>query len=138
MFAFLLVFLSFTAFGHCRFDALSQEFVDHINSLNTTWKAKQNFPGRSIDEVQKLCGTVFLKDDPLKPPLREDLPLSYPFPMPAQFDARTVWPHCSTISQISDQGHCGSCWVWRHYYNKLDTYVMIIHYVGIQYSFSDE
>lgn len=115
MFAFLLVFLSFTALGHCEFDPLSQEYIDHINSLNITWKAQQNFPGRTIDEVQKLCGTVFLKDDPLKPPLQKGLPLEYPIPIPPQFDARMAWPHCATIHQISDQGHCGSCWVMETY-----------------------
>ena len=118
MFALFLVLFSFTTLGQCRFDPLSQEFIDHINSLNTTWKAKQNFPGRTISELQRLCGTKLIKDDPLMPPLRKDRPLAYPYPMPAEFDARTVWPHCSTISKIGNQGHCGSCWVWRHYYHN--------------------
>ena len=114
MFALFLVLFSFTALGQCKFDPLSQEFIDHINSLNTTWKAKQNFPGRTISELQRLCGTKLIKDDPLMPPLK-DRPIAYPYPMPTEFDARTVWPHCTTISKIGNQGHCGSCWVWRYY-----------------------
>ena len=134
MFAFLLVFLSFTAFGQCKFDPLSQEFIDHINNLNTTWKAKQNFPGKTISELQHLCGTKLTKDDPLMPPPRKDHPLTYPYPLPTEFDARTVWGHCTTISKIGNQGHCGSCWVWRYKYhcvcvcNNYSLYRLLLHH----------
>eukprot|EP00270_Netrium_digitus_P003651 TRINITY_DN14315_c0_g1_i3.p1 TRINITY_DN14315_c0_g1~~TRINITY_DN14315_c0_g1_i3.p1 ORF type:complete len:377 (-),score=90.83 TRINITY_DN14315_c0_g1_i3:79-1188(-) len=33
-------------------------------------------------------------------------------PLPEQFDAREKWPHCSTLFEIRDQGHCGSCWAF--------------------------
>ena len=36
-------------------------------------------------------------------------------PLPKTFDARTAWPNCPTISEIRDQGSCGSCWVGRIY-----------------------
>lgn len=31
--------------------------------------------------------------------------------IPTSFDARTQWPHCTSIGSIKNQGHCGSCWV---------------------------
>ena len=31
--------------------------------------------------------------------------------IPENFDARQQWPDCPTISEIRDQGGCGSCWV---------------------------
>jgi len=31
--------------------------------------------------------------------------------IPKTFDARKKWKHCSTIGDVRDQGHCGSCWV---------------------------
>lgn len=31
--------------------------------------------------------------------------------IPEEFDARTHWPHCPTISEIGDLGSCGACWV---------------------------
>lgn len=30
--------------------------------------------------------------------------------LPEYFDAREKWPNCPTISEIPDQGSCGSCW----------------------------
>ncbi|XP_025817305.1 cathepsin B-like protease 2 isoform X1 [Panicum hallii] len=32
--------------------------------------------------------------------------------LPKEFDARSKWSHCSTIGNILDQGHCGSCWAF--------------------------
>ena len=31
--------------------------------------------------------------------------------LPDTFDAREEWPNCKSISEIRDQGKCGSCWV---------------------------
>jgi cathepsin B len=32
--------------------------------------------------------------------------------IPASFDSRTEWPDCKSISQIRNQGQCGSCWAF--------------------------
>ena len=31
--------------------------------------------------------------------------------IPASFDPRDKWPNCTSLSDIRDQGSCGSCWV---------------------------
>jgi len=35
--------------------------------------------------------------------------------IPENFDSREQWPDCPTISEIRDQGSCGSCWVYIHF-----------------------
>lgn len=32
--------------------------------------------------------------------------------IPSSFDARVKWPNCPSISEIRDQGSCGSCWAF--------------------------
>jgi len=109
----LLLLLGLATFGQCEFDTLSQEFFDYINSLNTTWKAGQNFPGKKEEDLKYLCGTLEPDpNDPLDPGFHSDaLDIDTP-PLPPSFDCRSKWPNCaSTINIIGDQDDCGSCWV---------------------------
>ena len=109
----LLLLLALAAYGQCEFDTLSQEFFDYIESLNTTWKAGQNFPGKSIEDVKNLCGTLEpIPNDPLDPGFDSDPPLLDIDALPSSFDCRSKWPQCtSIINIIGDQDDCGSCWV---------------------------
>ncbi|XP_015792119.1 cathepsin B [Tetranychus urticae] len=114
---FLILFLSNLAqlngaehvFLNSGIDPLSDEMVNAINSLNTTWKAKRNFVGVHVDYVKGLLG-VHPSDDNIVPLLEEDFEVAAD--IPESFDSREAWSNCSSISFIRDQASCGSCWAF--------------------------
>lgn len=86
---------------------LSDDFIKAINKENTTWKAGRNFhTDVSMKYIRRLMGA--LPEITKLPPIDHQL---YGVRIPESFDAREQWPHCPTISEIRDQGSCGSCWV---------------------------
>ncbi len=46
-------------------------------------------------------------DEYLELPVVNDTELN----LPSEFDARIQWSYCPSISEVSDQASCGSCWV---------------------------
>nr|XP_037268488.1 LOW QUALITY PROTEIN: cathepsin B-like [Rhipicephalus microplus] len=89
---------------------LSDEMINFINNLNTTWKAGRNFDEKvPLSYIKGLMGV-----HPDSKNYR--LPLHYhteiPDDLPESFDAREQWSNCSSIHLIRDQSECGSCWAF--------------------------
>ncbi|KAL3181424.1 hypothetical protein MRX96_036972 [Rhipicephalus microplus] len=91
-------------------EPLSEDMINFINYLNTTWKAGRNFDKNvPLSYIKGLMGV-----HPDSKNYR--LPLHYhteiPDDLPESFDAREHWSHCSSIHVIRDQSTCGSCWAF--------------------------
>lgn len=89
---------------------LSDQMIDFINRLNTTWKAGRNFDKNvPLQYVKGLLGVH--RDNK-----NYGLPTYYhkviPKDLPESFDSREQWPNCKSIGLIRDQSTCGSCWAF--------------------------
>jgi len=92
-----------------KFKAVSDEHINHINSLGTTWKAGRNFnPDMPLSKLRSRLGTLRDKKHDLPRKVHNVKAVN----IPDTFDAREQWPDCPTISQIRDQADCGSCWAF--------------------------
>ena len=69
-----------------------------LNKKMAKWKA---------DQKQE---RVMLACDPLANTTLSMSGVSAETDLPLHFDGRQAWPHCPSISSVSDQSSCGSCW----------------------------
>ncbi|KAL0281458.1 UNVERIFIED_CONTAM: hypothetical protein PYX00_002442 [Menopon gallinae] len=90
---------------------LTDEFIDRINSLNTTWKAGRNFHSQIDVSYLKLLMGVHNESVNHQLPEKEHSYFSVA-DIPEEFDAREEWEDCPTLREIRDQGSCGSCWAF--------------------------
>lgn len=62
-----------------------------------------------LNFARRLCGVKTEPND-VKLPLKS-LGAGTPLDIPEEFDSRSQWPECPSITEIRDQGDCGSCFV---------------------------
>ncbi|XP_072028702.1 cathepsin B-like [Amphiura filiformis] len=113
--AFLIVILNFTWSLQCLtircstyYEPLSKRLIQHVNRMNTTWKAGVNFGDNDDTVISRLAGkrpSQKLNNIPTLPYYTHNDPT-----VPDNFDARVHWPNCVTIGRVQDQGACKAGW----------------------------
>ncbi|KAJ6215820.1 hypothetical protein RDWZM_010320 [Blomia tropicalis] len=88
-------------------EIVGDEMIEMINRMNTTWKAGRNFDDNI--NYNGLLGLKMLPKSMIELPLmvHDNIDIES---IPESFDSRKKWSKCRSISKISDQGGCGSCW----------------------------
>ncbi|XP_074595650.1 cathepsin B-like cysteine proteinase 3 [Brevipalpus obovatus] len=116
--------------GRCNLnglDPLSDQMIDKINSLDTTWKAGRNFHPSQLNYVKSLLSVKQAERDEKPIPRSAEISES----IPETFDARKKWPECEPIiSLIRDQSNCAAGWAFAAASTMSDRYC--IDYLGTQ------
>ncbi|VDQ08588.1 unnamed protein product [Trichobilharzia regenti] len=96
-----------------EFEPLSDEVISYINQHpDAGWKAGRNYRFKSVDDARMLLG-VKNEDEELRKRRRPTVDhKNVSLEIPTSFDSRTNWSQCESISTISDQSRCGSCWAF--------------------------
>lgn len=84
-------------------DVQSDEFIQMINEVQSTWSAGRNFHLGSF--VKNLLSVL--------PPREENLPpksIKVRQNLPQSFDSRRNWRRCRTLGKVKEQGSCASAW----------------------------
>jgi len=82
---------------------LTDEFINEVNAKQSTWTAGPNkFQKWSKTAIQRLMGVLPGHFEQVKrlPVVQHEIPND----LPTDFDARTQWPNCPTVSEVRDQG----------------------------------
>jgi len=111
---------------------VSQEMVDHINSVQSSWTASLDQGGMervTRKEVSAFVGA--LKGGPKLPRKTFESRIQN---LPTNFDARQQWPQCDTIKQVRDQSACGSCWAFAAVEAMSDRYCIFSKIVNLTIS----
>ncbi|XP_026317557.1 cathepsin B-like [Hyposmocoma kahamanoa] len=105
-----IVLLCAIASGN-KLHPLSEEFINHINSKQSLWKAGKNFAKDiSLKYIKNLMGAR--QDDFITTLEQKEHDYDLIASLPENFDPRDKWPNCPTLNEIRDQGSCGSCWAF--------------------------
>jgi Cysteine protease len=92
--------------------AVSSKLIREVNAKQTMWKAAHNPITRMPkSEARRLLG-VDLKNLRSYNWRKQEFTAAEIAAAPASFDSRTQWPSCSTMNDIRNQKHCGSCWAF--------------------------
>ncbi|XP_025091465.1 cathepsin B-like [Pomacea canaliculata] len=92
------------------FGLLTDEEIEYINKVQTSWKAGRNFP-KDASYVKNLMGVNIVESKARLDHLPRKV-MAFDADLPENFDAREKWPNCPTIQEVRDQGNCGSCWAF--------------------------
>lgn len=107
----LLICALFVAVSAKDFEPLSEQIVDYVNKIKTTWTAeKTKFHSWELEKFQRTLGVPLSALG--KPSKLDTLVHQKVEDIPAEFDSRVQWPNCPTIKEVRDQGDCGSCWAF--------------------------